>query len=659
MNRLQQWRARRASTLQKNIVPVKNSPLLIPELLERILSHLSPVPLRCSASLVCRQWRQIARTLIPSTASFCVMSPPEGPKRALFLQKLASATTLTCQRGSHPNYYVPPQPLGLEEASWSALLADLTQISNTPAGLKIRSFTLFSDADSRTWSMLVPFLATLGSSLMSLRLDRMSLNAVIPLVKILELCPVLKDLYLASFEDMYWHKGAQLEEPTDTNTELEAQTRTWPIQTCTFENMILTETALEPFIKACPELEELRLVCIPPASSSVRSVPNNCIFFKPKARAAFYRRLESYCPKLKSFHISLSHRMTLPTELTKDLLPFQELPFIENWGLSPKALTPETFSSLNTLGSEHRITVLEIIGNHGGFTTTQEAELGMSLHEFLCQSSSLLHLKAAGIKLPLESLRAPQAKVWACRNLKTLHAQVIGGWRLGPQMEAVHRMVFGYIARVCPRLQELYISQPGEMMRLKSGMCLLSRLKDLRRLRLMMSEWPTGCSIDDLDWIRRHYVNDVPQHRTLPGLLRQLFKGQNKPPAKSRVSFSEHTLFNDVDEKNGPGTVAPPAQQTTDGAPLDDSDKEKDGGSCMVDGVDMKHLGELEDVHEYFYDRLAHPDECLWPEFEALEVRYKYTKGGRFVDELPLIMAVMTKFRPEVRVDVQKQEMQI
>ncbi|KAG0226497.1 hypothetical protein BGX31_007281 [Mortierella sp. GBA43] len=632
------------------------SPLHIPEILERVLSFLSDLTLRHTASYVCRQWYQTSRILIVTTASFSAMRPPDGQNRVEFLKRLAIAKDFTCERGSHPNYYVPPQPLGLEEKSWAALLEDLAALSRSSAGLKIRSFTLYSDWDSRTWSTLVPFLGILGPNLISLRLDRMSLSATVPLFKILELCPTLKHLFLASFEDMYWHKGTQLEEP---NAELDSTPRTWVLETCTFENMILTDTALEPFVKACPELRELRLVCIPPDSSSVRSIPDSCIFFKPEARAAFYRRLSSYCPKLKSFHISLSDRMTLPAEVTKDLVPFQELPLLESWSLSPKVLSTETFHSLNALGSEHRLSSLEIIGNHGGFTTTREAQHGQLLHAFMCQSPSLLHVKASGINLPLESLQAPQTRIWACRKLVTLHARVDGRFMLGPQKEEQHRIVYGYVARVCPRLQELHINQPGEMMRLASGMCLLSRIKDLRRLRLIMTEWPSTCCIDDLDWIRPYYVKGTVPPHPFEAFIRCVFK--RKSAAKFRfVTLAESSLTRMIKEnrnKSDTKAAAPTTGMVAVTAGVDDANQEEDdtlSKGCMVDGVDMRYLGQLEDVQRYFGERLAHPHECLWPELEALEIRYKYLNTSLCVDNMPFILSVMKNERKHVHVDAKK-----
>ena len=83
------------------------------------------------------------------------------------------------------------------------------------------------------------------------------------------------------------------------------------------------------------------------------------------------------------------------------------------------------------------------------------------------------------------------------------------------------------------------------------------------------------------------------------------------------------------------------------GAEKDDDD--------MVDGVNMRHLGQLDDLRKYFDERLAHPDECLWPELESLEIRYKYLNTRPSVDDQPSIMGMMRKFRREVRVDVQKQ----
>jgi len=70
-------------------------------------------------------------------------------------------------------------------------------------------------------------------------------------------------------------------------------------------------------------------------------------------------------------------------------------------------------------------------------------------------------------------------KFWACRGLKTL------SMRLGPKPTFWHGHVFGYLSRVCPRLEDLSLSMNHcQALALESGLCLLTRLQSLERLSI-------------------------------------------------------------------------------------------------------------------------------------------------------------------------------
>ncbi|KAG0052816.1 hypothetical protein BGZ90_006380 [Linnemannia elongata] len=178
--------------------------------------------------------------------------------------------------------------------------------------------------------------------------------------------------------------------------------------------------------------------------------------------------------------------------------------------IRPK-LTPSIMTHL-TVQVPNTITTLHILGKCP------------SLHDYLCASPHLLHLMAPKSAISLDALDIhfrltqghppPSAvsnyqqqqqqqqqhqipKVWACQRLQTLHIALL------PQKATAlsSRLIFGYISRVCPRLQDLEIHGPEHLshyahewpveeegsngrlcVRLESGLCLLSRLKDLERL---------------------------------------------------------------------------------------------------------------------------------------------------------------------------------
>lgn len=150
------------------------------------------------------------------------------------------------------------------------------------------------------------------------------------------------------------------------------------------------------------------------------------------------------------------------------------------------------------------ITALEIAG-------PGQCGLDSTLHNYLCSSPHLLHLRAPKIEYQVNRMdfhrrlsdtnttrfdRYPalgQPQVWACSKLQTLHLGIysIGGSPpLDPTFNEQGRVLFGYICRVTPRLQDLCLNLSQHLtsydtpprLCLESGLCLLTQLTRLERL---------------------------------------------------------------------------------------------------------------------------------------------------------------------------------
>ncbi|KAG0322979.1 hypothetical protein BGZ97_001891 [Linnemannia gamsii] len=108
-------------------------------------------------------------------------------------------------------------------------------------------------------------------------------------------------------------------------------------------------------------------------------------------------------------------------------------------------------------------------------------------------------------------------KVWTCRHLETLQVQIHAhSTRL---VWPVHsRTIFGYISAVCPKLQELsiyapshcsynwsaHVYQPKLFLQLDSGLCFLSKLDRLRKLKVIYGDEESrgiGSQEYELNWI--------------------------------------------------------------------------------------------------------------------------------------------------------------
>ncbi|KAG0332786.1 hypothetical protein BG004_001099 [Podila humilis] len=161
-----------------------------------------------------------------------------------------------------------------------------------------------------------------------------------------------------------------------------------------------------------------------------------------------------------------------------------------------------------------QITHLEFVKND----TRSLPDVGLQLHEFLCAAGSLRSLVAPRLKYNISLMDiygaadvlgtpvtgpGPRAKrlrwvgedqtnsrdtrLWACRNLEKLQ---VGFIYQEEKREPQHvqglcsRMLFGYLARVCPELTVLDIHAPALDLKLEGGFCLLATLRRLEVLKI-------------------------------------------------------------------------------------------------------------------------------------------------------------------------------
>ncbi|KAF8985109.1 hypothetical protein BGZ46_005894 [Entomortierella lignicola] len=163
-----------------------------------------------------------------------------------------------------------------------------------------------------------------------------------------------------------------------------------------------------------------------------------------------------------------------------------------------------------------------------------------ALHNVLCSAPSLLHLIAPTVpyfaeyfdlsdsssaavegsfplwnctsRCPASEISFTEKKIWACRGLQTLQLRFISKLKPDEASPENSRKMFGYISRVCPNLRELAIYRWELNLKLEGGLCLLSRLKFLKKLTVM--SWSkTKLKKQDLDWMTRY-----PPRKLNPGI---------------------------------------------------------------------------------------------------------------------------------------------
>ncbi|KAF9143018.1 hypothetical protein BG015_000575 [Linnemannia schmuckeri] len=296
------------------------------------------------------------------------------------------------------------------------------------------------------------------------------------------------------------------------------QTGPLALRSLVLRNAQFDQRALEAFLPFVPFLYRIQVAVWLPYLSR----PSH------GDRERLCQLLRTNCPLVRVFHFSYQGLHVIRTA-PEDMDPVFDLcPRMTDWMISAVHFTP----SLIKRFPQDVLTTLEIIG----------ADC-KHLHAYLCTTTHLQHLRAPRTRFPYEHMdihlrstegyphtggvrgsgyegedqhqsvqdvAATVAKVWACRGLLTLK---LAFSHMSNQPQA-SRIVFGYISRVCPQLQDLEICGPEGVrmdrkirptpmcMTLEGGFCLLSRLKRLERLCVGIVMLDLKLKDVDLAWIK-------------------------------------------------------------------------------------------------------------------------------------------------------------
>ncbi|KAF9912264.1 hypothetical protein EC991_000155 [Linnemannia zychae] len=537
------------------------NPLDLPHILDAIFAALDPYLLRHNVRLVNRQWRTFAdRHLEPISAVNTWDLTHTEEELAQFLDTLPNRTLLKISQRGLPDVY---QGLSLIQR-----LGTLQQSSDNN-NIRFRSLHLVSVPCSELW-IYISLLPLLGSFLTDIRITGSIYSfepgnsyQPIPLGIILHRCPHLRNIYISATEG-----------PCDIghNTNLSGSGSsvdlkdlgTLKLEEFELVNMNIPQTTLEAVITHAPRLRVLRLVELYRSDTS-----NRVIGGAPTGSRIVDLAAES-CPNLQVFHYSLRwqrlstndvvgltsvtkqgvqcsgtlHRihLTSPNDVVDQL---RDLNLDKNHADRQDRLTTHTLSLYHYHVQPiiapclrpiiNVVTTLEIHPMHHPPGLDVTVNFTRTLHKFLCSSPLLLHLKAPlvrfhsafldlrgeensqGLYQALPAVPYYQSHqqfifkmIWACRRLVTLHI-----YSSGEQVQFAEedsRIVFGYISRICPLLQDLAIQHQHLCVRLEGGLCLLSRLHHLERLSVISSGNNSGFTKADLVWMKK----SPPPTQSLP-----------------------------------------------------------------------------------------------------------------------------------------------
>ncbi|KAG9066629.1 hypothetical protein KI688_012537 [Linnemannia hyalina] len=531
------------------------SPLDTPELLDRILSFLDPYTLASSARLVCRRWSVAGRRylkpveyswpeffdeieefeqvldMVPWMARLRWIASEQRSPAILAsrktewamllnaLEKAAGNPTLTDRKYSRTlrqEYHMLRDLLPTSAFDWSAL-PEHPLLAGPWARLRV--FEVYGNVKSE-WVMLVlPLMPSLTK--LKLRTINGFSGDHIQIERIMRDCKQLEYLHISRVDGRERLPGPWVPVVPSSTAEKGFSFSSVSLNSLVLERVVFKQVVFETFLEHAPSLKELRIF-----DASIE------IIFDSIGLAKLLRRLSL---PLESFHISTADR-TRDRELMPDLYRNSQ----------SRTLWSSDFTIYNLRMNDHvhnNLSTLELVPKYG---YAEYDNPYSALHNFLCSSPHLLHLKAPETCYPIahmdlhgrltKLLAQPRMKrpckaypknvsfppgIWQCRNLKTLHIRIFSPDRwnevASEPVSEFARVAFGYIARVCPFLRDIALGngpyrpntaqgqraiQPPLDLRLQGGFCLLSRLKHLERIEIGQFTERAVLSPQNFEWMQ-------------------------------------------------------------------------------------------------------------------------------------------------------------
>ncbi|KAF9935809.1 hypothetical protein BGZ65_002987 [Modicella reniformis] len=701
--------------------PLKLSALEVPEVLVLIFAQLGRHALRVHASLVCRLWYKVAAPILRARPLAWSRHPHDAETKAVLRKRLQETKTLVVKRPNYLGAYTVIPMIWEHTPGWIELTKQLSALSDTRQ-LQITELTIFQRLQRDT--LVFSILTTVGPQLTRLRLENMSRSNDVPLDRILVLCSRLVVIHVHYADVAYYHDYYVDIRPHSQQSILPSRL---DLRSLTLENIGIEERSLLRLLGSCPDLGELKLIRLlqgwPLDDESMVPIGATNESLVSFSKQPFLEQIAGLCPLVWSVHLSGGADPSWRVDTA--MLTLQLFPIVTHWSFH----SSNTGAMLKALKTPHLKTLTSIEILH---TTVRPDITGNLLHQYLCEAPHLIHLKAQDIIFPimwfdLEGILDAQGryhrdspppsysyamvniigryiepfhrKIWACRNLQTLHIQLDA--RQGDNVsDERSRVLFGYLSRVCPRLQDLAIKHPRMRLSLEGGFCLLARLRELKRLSLMIATHYRKY-IRSMDWIARimtpvqkfkivariEMLTLLSDRRTVyartpfsstdvvPSSSSSSSESSESESAVSAASLSSSSLtlssctpFNKTLEnqrRSGGGghtldsgggkyedihmaaATAVADNSDVDGEENDPNTGGGGGGGLdyMIDGVDMRNVGRWKDVKSLFEDRFSKNWVC-WPVLEYMELIPTDSHRPKFDKVKPMIR----RLRPDVDV---------
>ncbi|KAG0372694.1 hypothetical protein BGX24_012706 [Mortierella sp. AD032] len=493
--------------------PSTPAALHLPEILQRIFDFIDEYTLHHTVLLVCHRWfwinqHRIVRKVnwfetsktkrldkvisrLPRATHMVLYSvesgeDPSGTSR--LIQALSDNNTRQLQEQEQGMHGVLGRDAYIQPTTSTTHHGMLRRTRPFKITRILRDFDLTGSSE-----LLFDLLPSLGS-LTALRV-RLPMDKRLHVDTMLSSCPNLVSLRLES--ELRFHLGV-----LDTSL-----TKPHSLRSFIVENAIISQDTLDQLLKVFPRLKDLQL----------RNLRHDSNLATPQVQhwSWVMQKLTALEISLSSVHFSVYGQPMQEEEVYDKIM--MVAPRSQEWVLRSYDLTPVLTHCLRQL--PNRITTLELVAPGYGESTFSD-----QLHLYLCASPHLLHLKAPQSVCLIERMdihgrwtdpstattvgtTAYSPGIWACRNLRTLHIRVHD---ISPdsveKRKGRSRILFGYISRVLPRLEDLMlldhdVHRSRISLNLQSGFCLLARLSGLENLRIGQSEKKILFRAADLRWI--------------------------------------------------------------------------------------------------------------------------------------------------------------
>ncbi|KAF9911897.1 hypothetical protein EC991_001801 [Linnemannia zychae] len=284
------------------------------------------------------------------------------------------------------------------------------------------------------------------------------------------------------------------------------------LRVCSLYNIIITLPALDIFLQACSQLKKLVLArCSLTVRQGQDAALIESVSDHPNQGTIITGRVGTHCPNLVTFHLSMARGGSYGLESRELVFVLDTFPQLEEFNFTAQEMRPNLYRAFST-GVVNRITTLNLLPMQPQTVSTR----GIPLRQILCTFEHLIHLRAptavyyhedmdlnnvkgrlrdrkarldcssgrSDPRIPIDDPTKARQYIWACSGLKTLHMTIdITGSDSGSPVTSL--IIFGFLSRMCPQLEELYLERWDLNLKLYGGFSLLSRLQKLERVRIV------------------------------------------------------------------------------------------------------------------------------------------------------------------------------